>query len=98
MIFLYQDEKGNLTPCRSMGPDTVKEGKKGSGRIWKGEESHCVYSLVQSQISLKSNEELHFISNRDTIANNHYKPSFLIYSYVMVFSMLISQISNMLTQ
>lgn len=71
MIFLYLDEKGNLTPCRSMGPDTVKEGFRQDlegGR----EDSHCVFSLVQSQISLELNEELHCISNRDTIVNNHY--------------------------
>lgn len=82
-IFLYLDEKGNLTPCGSAEADTVKEGFR-QDLEERREDSHCVFSLVQSQISLKLNEELHFISNRDTVVNIHYKSRLLIYSSLMV--------------
>lgn len=76
-IFLYLDEKSNLTPWRSTGADTKKEGFR-QDLEERRKDSCTVFSLVQSHISLKSNEELHFIFSRDTIVNIHYKPRYLI--------------------
>lgn len=63
------DEKGNMTHCRSTRANTIR----GMFR-WDSEErrggSDCLFSLVRSQISLKSNEELHYIYSRDTLVND----------------------------
>jgi len=58
-----------MTPCRSTKANTVR------GVFRQDSENRRVgsdylFSSVQSQIRLKSNEELRYISNRDTLVNN----------------------------
>ena len=57
-----------MTPCRSTRANTARGVFMQDSEERRG--SDCLFSLAQSQIGLKSNEELHYISNRDSLVND----------------------------